>query len=57
MIPGQGTKIPDATHRVAKLKKEREKEGKEGRREGKKGGRKKGNKKRNRDTSVYRGLG
>ena len=24
LIPGQGTKIPDATHRVAKLKKERE---------------------------------
>ena len=50
MTPGQGTKIPDATHSVAKLKKKEKKKER-------KGGRKKGNKKRNRDTSLYRGLG
>ena len=54
MTPGQGTKIPDATHSVAKLKKKEKKKERKG---GREGGRKKGNKKRNRDTSLYRGLG
>ena len=41
MTPGQGTKIPDATHSVAKLKKKEKKKERKG---GREGGRKKKNK-------------